>query len=135
MKGLTVTLSMSEVIALILAFFGFVGTTSMLVMNLQIRSSMQSQQVSFETKFSSVELKIENARLESSKEHSKVALEIANLRTKLAEDQGTLLAKVMTDMQNTFANRAAAETMHGANSQRLDGIDGRLEKLEEKINL
>ena len=135
MKGSFVALTVSDIIALTLAFLGLIGTGSMLIMNLKIRTAMQAQQVAFDGRFTSVELKVEGARLELSREHAKLELQIANFRTKVAEDQSLLLGKIMADMQERFTNRGASEAMHQANSQRLDAIDDRLERIEQKVNL
>lgn len=129
------TFSVSDIIALVLAFLGLVGTTSVLVMNLKVTAAIQTQEANTEKKFAALELQIERSRSETARDHAQVKLDIANLRTKLAEDQNTLLSSLMRDVQGTFMNRQVSEGMHAENTRRLDELAVRLDRIEEKINV
>lgn len=126
-----VNVSLSNVIALTLAFLGFVGTVSMLVMNLKVTGSMATQAATFEMRFSQVELKIVSASAQAGHDYGQVQVELANLRTELAGDH----ARFLQSLQSMFVNRDVSTTMHAANVDRLDKIDARLQRIEGKINL
>lgn len=131
----SVSFTVSDILALVLAFLGFVGTTGMLVMNLKVTTAVQAQKADFEKQFTKLELQIERGRLEASQEHSAVKLNIAELRTRIAEESNTQLSRMMRDIQNTFMNRQLSEQMHAQNTQRLDALGERLKQIEEKVNL
>jgi len=122
-----------DVIAVVLAFLGFIGTTSMLIMNLKVSSALSELKGSFEKELAKVELRIESARSESSRGTTGVQLELANLRTKLAEELSNMYNQVMRNMENTYMNRQTSITMHEANQKRLDLIERRLTSMEERL--
>lgn len=143
---LFVSFTTSDVLALVLAFLGFVGTTGMLIMNLKVTSAVQEQRAAFEKEFAAttaasaasfgkLELQLERTRLEMTRDHNQVKLDIAELRAKIAEDYSAQMQKVMADVQRTFMNRRVSEEMHASNSRRLDEMNERLQRIEEKINV
>jgi len=130
-----VQFTVAEILAVVLAFLGAVGTTSMLIMNLKVTTAVQMQKAETTQQFSRIELQIERARSESNQEHSAVKLQLAELRTKIAEESNARLERMMRDVQNTYTDRRVSEQMHASNTQRFDEIIARMEKIEEKINL
>lgn len=120
------TLSGEAWVALVLGVLGFLGTTGMLVMNLSIRSAMRSGDLK-------IEQAISVARSEAAREAADLKVELANLRTKVAEGQAGMYEKIMENMSRTYMNREASQSMHEANSQRLDRIEGRLTAMEERL--
>lgn len=113
-------------VALVLGALGFLGTTGTLIMNLSIRSAMRAG-----------DLKIEQAvsvsRAEAAREAAELKVEMANLRTKVAEGQAGMYEKIMDNLQRTYMNRDVSQSMHAANTQRLDQIEKRLVSIEERL--
>jgi hypothetical protein len=133
----TVTLSSEAWVALLLGLLGFLGTTGMLVMNLSIRSEMRAGDLKIERAVNSEADKLSNAinlaRSEAAKDNAELKVELANMRTKVAEGQVSMYQQIMDNMSRTYMNREASQSMHEANSKRLDGIDQRLTGIEERL--
>lgn len=122
---------------IVVALFGFLGSTSMLVMNLSIRSSISSAMRSQEThqneRMSKIEVLISEAKSTATREAAELKVDVANLRTKIAEANVTIYQQIMDSMDKMYANRQASELMHASNSKRLDMIETRLGSMEERL--
>lgn len=126
-------LSTPEVIAIVLAFLGFIGTTSMLIMNLRVTSAVNGLEAHFKTDLAKVELSIVNSRAASQKDIGDLKLDLANMRTKLAEDTSSQYQRIMSNMESGFASKQISTEQHASNTKRLELIEGRLAGIEERL--
>lgn len=101
--------------ALILTLLGFVGTVSMLIMNLRVTLAMT---------------KLEAAFL---RDIGKVELSIANMRAEFATEHSNLYQTISTNLGTMYMNRKESEAMHMDNKNRLDRIETRLITIEERL--
>jgi len=116
--------------ALILTVLGFIGTVSMLIMNLRVTSSMAELRSGFTADVARVELSIANMR---GTDISRVELSIATLRADLAKENSALYQTITANVGTVYMNRKESEAMHADNKNRLDRIDSRLESIEERL--
>jgi hypothetical protein len=126
-------LSTPEIVAIILAFLGFVGTTSMLIMNLRVTGAVKDLESHFLRDLSKVELSIEKSSSQSKEQIAGLKLDLANMRTRLAEDTAAQYQRIMTNMEAGFASKQLALEQHASNTKRLDLIEGRLLGVEERL--
>lgn len=120
-------------VALVVGALGFIGTVGMLVMNLSIRTAMQTGDKHQSERANKIEGMISEARAEAAKEASELKVEVANLRTKIAEEHSAMYQRIMDNMDKTYMNREASVSMHNANTKRLDLIESRLTSIEERL--
>lgn len=114
-------LSAPELISVIIALFGFVGTVVMLVINLSIRASINALKTSFLVDIARVELALANLRTDVAKEATNGARELASLYKQITENVGI-----------NYMNRKESEAMHSANLRRLDNIEAELRDIQNK---
>lgn len=120
-------------VALVCAFLGFVGTVGMLIMNLSIRGAMQDGEKHQSERSAKIEGLISEARAGAAKDSSDLKVEVANLRTRIAEEHVAIYQRIMDSMDKTYMNREASVSMHQSNTKRLDMIEGRLATIEERL--
>jgi len=118
----------------IVTVVSLLGTIALLIMNLRVKSAVADAEAQFTAQVNKVHLEIANARAAVTQETAGVKLEIANLRAKFAEEGATMYQKIMENMENTFENRQVSQSMHAANSKRLDDFGRLLERMDEKID-
>jgi hypothetical protein len=63
-----------------------------------------------------------------------VKLDVANMRTEAARDRAEFYREIMDTMTRTFVSRDAWDTAHGANTKRLDGMDSKLDRIDQRIS-
>lgn len=117
-----VTFSLSNIIAIVLAFLGFVGTVSMLVMNLRVTNAMKD-----------VKLDIAQFRLISLEKQSGLELQIASMRLEISKEQSSLYKSITDNIQGFYAGRQEVQNMHASNVARLESIETRLRNVEERM--
>lgn len=126
-------LSTPEIVAIILAFLGFVGTTSMLIMNLRVTGAVKDLEAHFMRDLSKVELSIIKSSSAAKEDVGGLKLDLANMRTRLAEDASNQYSRIMSNMESGFASKQLALEQHTSNSKRLELIEGRLTGIEERL--
>jgi hypothetical protein len=98
-------LSVQEALTLVIALGGFLGTIALLVLNLRVQGAM-----------------------------ALLRLEMANMRTDAAVDRANFYEKVMDTMSRSFVSRDAWDTAHVANTRRLDGMDTKLDRIDQRVS-
>lgn len=96
--------NLQEVLTLVIACGGFVGTVALLILNLKVQGAM-----------------------------AELRLDVANGRTEAARDRAELYEKIMDTMRSTFVSREASDERHQANIKRLDSIDENLRTLSQRV--
>jgi hypothetical protein len=96
---------LQEWLTVIIAGGGAIGTLLLLIVNLKVQSSVAD-----------------------------VKLDVANMRTEAARDRASFYEKIMETMRSTFVSRDAWDTAHVANSKRLDGIDSKLDRIDQRVS-
>lgn len=109
------SLSGQEIVTLIIALGGFLGTIALVILNLRVNGAMSE---------------LRSAVTEDMKN---IELQMAHMRTEAAEDRSMLYEKIMETMAKTFVNRDASDAMHRENSRRLDDLKEDLENLSQKV--
>jgi hypothetical protein len=109
------TLTTGDVIAIILAFLGAVGTVLMLIMNLRVSGAMHEMRSGF-----TIEL-------------GKVQLEMAKMRADFAIDHAGLYKSIMDNLGTAYVNRNESMAMHTSNTKRLELIESQLIRIEERL--
>lgn len=98
-------LSVQEALTLVIALGGFLGTIALLILNLRVQGAM-----------------------------ALLRLEMANMRTDAAVDRANFYEKVMDTMSRSFVSRDAWDTAHVANTRRLDGMDTKLDRIDQRVS-
>jgi len=116
-------------VALLLAFFGFVGTTSGIILHLRIAGVIKD-----------VRIEVQGVRLESSNSHADVKLMLEQLKTKIAEAEGEHYKELMKEIAGRYMETGLVEAKHKQNTLRLDAlkegqdqINNRLQLIEERL--
>lgn len=128
------------VVALILAFLGFVGTTAATMLHLQIRGVVKD--VSIE--IAHIDTKIEVVRGEAERSHSSTQLSLAELKTALAQQDAANYKQIMAELRESYWDRNTTEAKHIQNTARMDvlteslkelriAMDKRLTAIEERL--
>lgn len=102
-------LTIPEILSFVMAFLGFLGTVSMLIMNLRVTSAMSELKASFTADLSKVQLEVAHTRGEF----------VSELFTKLRE--------------GGFITVRESERMHEENRSRLGAIEERIGRMEERL--
>lgn len=137
----------SMIVAIILAFCGFVATVSGVILHLNVRAvvlSTKGEVSKLETKMTSADANV-NLGLEQLK------TKLAEQETKFAERENNRYRDFIIEMRSQYAGKELSEQKHTENSSRLNGlaqwqkdfdarfssfrqhIDERLSKIEERL--
>ena len=100
----------------VLAFFGFVGTVSGIILHLNVRSVVQRMQ----TEVAKLETKIEAAKAEAKTYHGDVQIGIEQLKTKMVERELERSRALATELRENYADKNESNQKHLDNSRRLD---------------
>jgi hypothetical protein len=101
--------TVSEIVSLVLAFLGFLGTISMLVMNLRVTGAMAELRASF-------------------------AGDLAALKVQIAHTRGEFVQDLFSKLREAgFITVRESERMHDENKARLNSIEERLGRMEERL--
>lgn len=115
MYNLPLEFNSQELLTFIIAVGGFLGTILLLVLNLKVGWAMQAM------------------KAEMAHDLGKIEIQVANLRTEAANNKADLYQRVMDNVGRMYAARETQETMHRANTQRLDSIEDDVKALAQKI--
>lgn len=129
MRRSTLHISGEMLVALILAFFGFIGTVSGVIIHLNVRGVVQGMK----TEVAKLEVKIEGAKAEAKTFHGDVQLGLEQLKTKIAERDSERYKQLMSELRDTYADKGLSDQKHGENSKRLDTLSFGQDSLRQEI--
>ena len=109
-------ISAQEILPMVIALGGFIGTIALLVLNLRVQAAMGEMRSAVTVELTRVELQMERARTEA------------------AQDRANLYERIMETMARTFVNRDASDAMHRENSRRLDDLKLDVANLNQRVS-
>lgn len=113
------------VVAVLLAFFGFVASVSGVILHLRVANVFKEVQLDIQKIYTHVE----QVRSENHVQHSQVQLAVEQLKTKVAETTAENYRQIMAETRKQFIDRDVADSKHLQNVQRLDMLSDGLRVL------
>jgi anaerobic ribonucleoside-triphosphate reductase len=113
------------IVAIGLAFFGFVASVSGVILHLRVEKAFESVQ----TEIQKIYRHIEQGRAENTQQHAAVQVSIEQLKTKVAELNAETYRQIMIETRKEFIDRDLADAKHVQNVQRLDNLTSGLHEL------
>jgi F0F1-type ATP synthase membrane subunit b/b' len=125
MSRTQMTVSPTLIVALLLAFFGFVASVSGVILHLRVEKAFEAVQIDIQKIYT----RIEEGRAENTQQHSSVQISVEQLKTKVAELNAETYRQIMIETRKEFIDRDLADSKHAQNVHRLDNLTTGLHEL------